>query len=89
MKVDCPIPEGMDAIEIPETYIAKAWAQSEPCDAIFYKPNLVDVYEAMQHEADKQGNELTSWILMADAFPVPDQNGMAHYGQYSSCRPKL
>ena len=87
MKFDCPVPEGMDSIEIPETHIAKGWAQSEPHDSIFYLPKLGEVYEAMQQRAAQQGYELTSWILMADVFPEPYENGISYFGQYSSCRP--
>ena len=88
MKLDCPIPEGMDSIVIPEIHIAKGWAQSEPGDSIFHLPKLGSVYEAMEDEAAKQGYELTSWILMADVFSEPDENGISRYGQYSSCAPK-
>jgi len=88
MKADSPVPEGMDSIDIPQTHIAKGWAQSEPRDSIFYLPKLGDVYEMMQQEADKLNYELTSWILMADIFSEPDENGVSHFGQYISCRPK-
>ena len=88
MKLDCPVPEDLDSIVIPEIHIAKGWAQSEPQDSIFYLPELEGIYYAMEDEAAKQGYELTSWILMADVFPEPDKNGISHYGQYSSCAPK-
>jgi DNA-binding transcriptional MerR regulator len=88
MKTDCPVPEGMDAIEIPETYIAKGWAQSDPRDSIFYFPKLEVVFNTLEQESAKQGYELTAWILMADIFSQPDENGVSHFGQYCSCRPK-
>jgi DNA-binding transcriptional MerR regulator len=88
MKTDCPVPEGMDAIEIPETHIAKGWAKSEPRDSIFYLPKLGEVFDALEQEAAQQGYELTAWILMADIFSQPDENGVSHFGQYCSCRPK-
>jgi len=88
MKADCPVPEDMDAIEMPEIHIAKGWLQSDPPDAVFHKPKLIPLYTAMEEEAGRQGFDLTSWILMADVFPAPDANGAALYGQYSSCTPK-
>ena len=88
MKADCPVPEDMDSIEIPEIYIAKGWLRSEPPDSIFHKPKLLPLYSAMEQGAAQQGFELTSFILMADIFPRADSNGVFLYGQYSSCRPK-
>ena len=88
MKPNCPKPKGMDAIDIPDISIIKGWMTSEPRDSIFQNPKFGIVYEALNQEATKQGYELTSWILMADVFSKPDENGVSHFGQYSSCRPK-
>jgi len=88
MKSDCPIPDGMDSIVIPEIHLAKAWVQAEPRDSIFYDPNLGPVYEILEQEAAQQDYRLTSWVIMADVFSGPDQNGDYHFAQYSSCRPK-
>ena len=88
MKADCPVPEDMDSIQIPETYVAKGWLRSEPPDSVFHLPKLRPLYSAMEQGAAQQGFELTSWILMADVFPRADANGVSLCGQYSSCRPK-
>ena len=93
MKSGAPVPENMDYIDIPETYIAQSW----------YKIPKADItrgeYEKEEWgEWNAEGNLIKSleqqgmyesmhWKFMAEVYPDRDENDGVSFGYYIACKP--
>ena len=83
MKANTPIPDGMDYIDIPATYIAKGWFSGETDD-------VNDNCERLIKEAIVQQEKYTaeSWRFMAEVYKNETLTGpyeYSDYGYYIAC----
>ena len=86
MKMDTPVPEGLDFIDLPDTFVAKGWIEGEFDD-------VISNAEALTKEAAKKQNEytLTSWEFMAEVYtkePTPEDGENYVLGYYIACKEK-
>ena len=88
MKADAPNTKDrdMDYFEIPEGYMAKAWARGRRDDFIA-KTGLPDNEELVLEEISRAGYRETAWKFIAGIFPGPDENGESFVGVYCPCVP--
>jgi len=78
MKTDCPVPNGMDCIDIPEIQIGKGWVK---------RGGYADIEFDVRNAIEKDGIfESTSWKFMAEVNKQ-DENGDKWFGMYVACRP--
>jgi len=89
MKADTPVPDGMDYIDIPATYVAKGWFSGETDDV---NGNA----ERMTKEAVRQQETYAaeSWRFMAEVYPkgsfhaggtLAGQYADSEFGYYIAC----
>ena len=85
MKAGTPVPEGLDFIDLPETFIAKGWVKGEFDDMIKNAEPLTS--QAVENQ-DKY--ELT-WKFMAEVYTeetIPEDGVSSVLGYYITCKEK-
>ena len=94
MKAGTPVPDGLDYIDIPETYLAKAWWRADNADGRRGGPKNLGKWFAykdalVSEEIDRTGTYKSAhWIFMAEVHPdQPAGDGLHSIGTYIPCIP--
>ena len=85
MKADTPVPEGLDFIDLPETFIAKGWVKGEFEDMIGSAAPLTS------EAAEKQDKYELTWKFMAEVYTeetIPEDGVSSVMGYYIACNEK-
>jgi len=83
MRAGTPVPEGMNSIDIPAMYVAKAWMKGTPGD----KVGMIDeglVYDEINRTDIYRD---APWMFAAEIWPVPGEDGNPVFGSYVACKP--
>ena len=85
MKANTPVPEGLDYIDLPETFITKGWVKGEFED-------MIKTAEPLTSQAVEQQDkyELT-WKFMAEVYTeetIPEDGANSVLGYYITCKEK-
>lgn len=91
MKADTPVPENLDYIDIPETYIARSWYDIPEIYVKrgVYEDGDLDTEGKLRTALEQQGlYESMHWKFMAEVYPGKNESNKAGFGYYIACRPK-
>ena len=80
MKADTPVTDDFDYIDVPEGYIAKGFVKKE--DVEIKRGNALAKFELMMEEELKLHDQFEMVFMMAEVYPVPDENGDTYVGLY-------
>ena len=85
MRADTPVPEGLDFIDLPETFIAKGWVKGEFED-------MIQTAESLTSGAvEKQDKYELTWNFMAEVYTeetIPKDGASSVLGYYIACKKK-
>jgi len=83
MKAGTPVPEGLDFIDLPETFVAKGWVKGEFDD-------MISSAEALTAKAvEKQDKYTLTWAFMAEVYTdetIPEEGVSSAMGYYITCK---
>ena len=85
MKAGTPVPEGLDFIDLSETFIAKGWVKGEFEDMIQTAEPLTS------KAAEKHDNYKLTWRFMAEVYTketIPEDGISSVLGYYIACEEK-
>jgi len=86
MKADCPVPDGLDFIDISSTVVAKGWVRGEFND-------MINTAESLISESIKKEPKYTiTWAFAAEVYSCetnPNDGVESVMGYYIACKETL
>ena len=83
MKTDTPVPEGLDSVDLSETFVAKGWIKGEFND-------MVQSADSLTATAAKQQDKYSlTWTFMAEIYTdetIPEDGVSSVLGYYIACK---
>lgn len=88
MKADAPVPDGLDALEIPAQLVAEAWVEGEFNDMISDAPNLTEKAIASQEDYEINWSEAFVGAEVYSKETIAEDGVYSVLGYYIPCRKK-